>query len=773
MFKVIRKILKIVALLLLVVFIAATIFLVTFDINSYRETIARKVSAAIGRSVTIGEIKLKISAIPTIMLRDINIAGAPWSANKKPLLRVDSMNVSFAFMPLFDGDFQVTEFNVDQASAHLEKKGDLNNWTFGDTAAKTSVSAPSAAKSTMPGVPKTPTFMADSIQLKSFNLIYEDGQTTQAVLLSNVSLQNLKTFSGNVLHAGRKYQLNGTVDNVMNLVAGKPNYGFNLKADAFSSSAAVSGKIGDTREFKNIYATVQLSGNDINAPLNAFGVKLALPKEPFKSSFALRGDLTKIAIENGLFTIRDGKSLKATLSGQIDRTAGKIKLELINDFLVASDEFSRAFGIRPFKLAFNLNMVGSDIVLNQISFMAGKTDFDGMLGVSLASKKPSVKGVLKSDYFDLNDIVTAKVPAASVASVGGKQEKPVKIFPSDSLDLSGLVIADVSATVSVNNIAVSGLDDRMSASAKADLANGVLKLSSVNIGLMKGNITGSAMLDSVQKEPIISANFVLNGLQLSELKALQSQIKDVAVNGVVNLNTSGKSVSRMMANMNGEIVLQTMSGTIISKAFNALPLPAMIIKNRVSPVSFSTSDQVSKILCGVVRVPLKDGIADMNNTVVLETDTVNFIASGKIDLKNETLSMSMVPSASTLVGKTANQALTLSQAVKIAGPFTDLKPELDTRSITETATQLGLNKLLKEKTAYVIPEKYKMCEKALGKPIKKPASIKTEAASLTQAKQAVAKPAVAKPAEQTPPVSAKEQFKQELFKSLAGALANK
>ena len=67
------KFLKIFFILLLFLLIGIGIFLWTFDLNTYRGYIERKVSTALGTPVRIGSLSMKLSLIPTIEVQNIQM----------------------------------------------------------------------------------------------------------------------------------------------------------------------------------------------------------------------------------------------------------------------------------------------------------------------------------------------------------------------------------------------------------------------------------------------------------------------------------------------------------------------------------------------------------------------------------------------------------------------------------------------------------------------------------------------------------------------------
>ena len=57
-----------------ILIIGIGVFFLTFDLNTYRGLITEKLSAALGRSVTIESMEMKLSMIPTIKIRNIRVS---------------------------------------------------------------------------------------------------------------------------------------------------------------------------------------------------------------------------------------------------------------------------------------------------------------------------------------------------------------------------------------------------------------------------------------------------------------------------------------------------------------------------------------------------------------------------------------------------------------------------------------------------------------------------------------------------------------------------
>ena len=763
----IKKILKIFVFLLLLLFIGITVFFLTFDINRYRERIATKATEALGRPVSIGKIELKVSLIPTITLKDIQLANAPWSKSGKPMVQIDSMNVSFAFIPLFQGDFEMKDFLINQMSVNLEKQGAYVNWQLENKAPQEQT--PDSAEVDIQSIQnkKLPAFTADQIAINSMNVVYQNGSETQTIYLSDAVVQQLQAFSGELIYGGRVFKMSGTVDNLLNWLIAKPNYSFEIKLDAFNTLFALSGTIGDTAQFKDIYVNVQLSGHDFNALMQSFGEVPSFPQEAFVGGFMLRGDLQHMLLENVVFDVAEGKSLSMNASGVLANLTEKPAVNLSADLSINSKQFADSLKIKPFSISFDANILPGEIMLDRLVFYAGKSDLTGQISVDLSQEKPNIMATLSSEYLSLNDLVPEKdEPVSRTQTVTAKTSTLKKLFSDQTLDLTALKTFDATFSLNLKNVDLgSDLTEYVALNTKGQLKDDVLTVAPLNVAALGGTTSGHITV-SAQEEPEIEVSLFSKNLQSNSLKSLRTMIRDVQVDSVVNLKSSGNSVKALMSHLNGAISAEILSGSIVSPVFNSLPLPAMVIRNQVSPVAFSTSDQISKIICGAVNMKIKNGIIQLNKNIALETSTVNFVVSGDVNLADETLSLSMQPSVSAAASKVTNQVLSLSQAVKIAGPFTALKPSLDAASVSSTVAKAGLNILLgdkiKEDNTNLKP--YALCEKALGRAFPKK---ETEPAVNSVATEKTAE--VVAPAPE--PISFKDQFKRDLLNSLSKALS--
>lgn len=761
--------------LLILLFLGITIFFLTFDLNTYRPMIVEKASAALGRPVTIDDMSMKVSLIPTVAVKGVKVGNAVGFDQKTPMVKIDSMDVTLALIPLMSGNIELKDFNLSNATVALVQKGDENNWTFGDATAevKPQETKPAAASASNP-LDVLNRLRIDNITVKKLTVSYTKDDATQTVSLMDASIKQLKLFSMTIMYDGKTIKLSGNAGDWAGFLAKKPNYTFSLDVDAVGVVAKISGTIGDTANLRKIVVNVNANGKNLKNTVAMAAENVAqIPSVPFSLTASVKGDSDgDIKIEPVAFTLDGGK---AKLNADVTLKDVQKALQVVaNGSLDLSDkQMAVGFGIKPLSVQFDVAATPELVNLNAVTVSANKSDVALKGSVSLKDSVPDIVAQITSQYLDMDDFVADK-PSTTVVATPAKKEN-ASMFSSDKIDLSAMKLANANITMSAKNIKIPDVD-YIGLTTAAVLKDGDLTVQSLNVRTQAGNITGAARVNATQPIAQITAKMDASDLKLNTFKIVEEHLKDSLVSANINVSTKGDSVKSFVSALNGKVVIEISEGTIVNKWFNSLPVAMGMIKNKTNPMSMSASDQVSKLTCGAINLTIKDGVITSDDQIAIETSAVNFAVSGNINLPKEQLSLTMVPSISGASNNIQN-AMALTQVVKISGPFTGLAVSLDAKKATEMAAKAGLGALaekLAEKQGVELPTKasansgYNLCEKALGRPLKghtqNRAIPQTTTATTEQTTAETPKKVVEEKLEP------KEQFKRQLLNSLSEAL---
>src|SRR5579883_649889 len=142
------RVLGIVVLALLVVIVAIPFFI---DVNQFRPRLESELSTALGRPVTVGNLKLSIWN-GTVAADDLSIADDP-AFSKTPFLQAKSLGAGVELLPLLTSrKVNVTDITIDQPQISLSQHAD-GKWNYSTLGSKSTPAASNAAAPAASGAP--------------------------------------------------------------------------------------------------------------------------------------------------------------------------------------------------------------------------------------------------------------------------------------------------------------------------------------------------------------------------------------------------------------------------------------------------------------------------------------------------------------------------------------------------------------------------------------------------------------------------------------------
>ncbi len=126
-----RKIISWSAITLVALIAVLLVILLLVDVTVYRGPLQSGVSALLGRSVRFeGEMSLRPSLWPRIMIEDVYIANPAW-ASRPNFAHAERFELQVALLPLIAGDLKILSLALNGVDILLEGSPDgINNWTF-------------------------------------------------------------------------------------------------------------------------------------------------------------------------------------------------------------------------------------------------------------------------------------------------------------------------------------------------------------------------------------------------------------------------------------------------------------------------------------------------------------------------------------------------------------------------------------------------------------------------------------------------------------------
>ena len=236
--------------LLMVVYVA--LIGIQIDAGPYQEKISTLLTKKLGRSVHLkGELKLRVSLFPALLIRDVHIA-QPRGFEGGDFLQVSEIKIALDLLPLLNKTIQAEELSGQDVKVLLQQQVDgRNNWTFDLPDDKSEVKEQDAASDAL-----SVEQIAASIDIKKIALT--DLQVTYRGVNGKEQHFALDNFEAAVpAHAGLHATASGRIDNdlpyklqikggsLVSLVAGREPWPVSIKLEFIESVLNINGNLGE------------------------------------------------------------------------------------------------------------------------------------------------------------------------------------------------------------------------------------------------------------------------------------------------------------------------------------------------------------------------------------------------------------------------------------------------------------------------------------------------------------------------------------------------
>jgi len=620
---------------------AGVAILKSMDFNEYRDLIAAKVEEATGRKVAIaGDLDLGISLTPSLKLEGVTFANADWGSRPE-MARLDRLEASVELIPLLSGEARINKIELSGVDLLVETDKDgRGNWEFSvepEAAAGSGQGGTETGPSEEGGMPVEP--VVREIVLKDVNLHYRDGASGQTY---DVQVEDLKAsaddrsspieFDGKGRIADQPFKLEGKIGSLASLMQGAA-FPVSVKGEAFEAELGLDGTVAQTQGD---------AGTDIKFSLTA-------------------GDLPKVmesvsALVPGLAGTAVPKS-SAELSGQLRQTA-------------------------------------KGYALNDLRASLGENTVSGSASVDLGTARPRINVELSSGWLDLQNLKASspetekkETAAGNTASAGSKDSD--RLFSDEPLGLEGLKAVDGTVSLEAEQVILPNGLNLEQVEAVAVLDRGKLAVSPLRTNLAEGKLDGSITLDasgatagldvSLDGEGVLAGN-ILKQLEVKDL--LDGGSTDIEI----RLKGTGQSVRALMASLDGGITVQVGEGRLRNKALD-LAGGDVIMQVLGGVLPKASQDDYSILSCGVVKFGVKDGLATADKGIAMETEKVNVVGSGTVNLKDETLDLAVVPQAKQGLGIGVGQLV--AGLVRVSGTLASPSVGLDEAGAAKSALSVG------------------------------------------------------------------------------------
>jgi uncharacterized protein involved in outer membrane biogenesis len=317
----------------------------------------------------------------------------------------------------------------------------------------------------------------------------------------------------------------------------------------------------------------------------------------------------------------------------------------------------------------------NSIILKIDKGMVEGSQYEGEVKYSTLGDRPKINARLNITSLNLDRIEEISKGDPVIKKT---QKEVIELFSYRQLPFEYLYKYD--ADIEVN---IKGIDHKIleleEFKIKAQIENGLLNIERLYIKNNRDEkLNAKVRINAQLSSPKIYLNAITENIQLEENDTLKKYLSGAKTNVKINLHSKGMSVHEIMEDLNGQIIVKVGEGKINDRLLKFIGSNILTdLVKAINPVA--DKSPITNLECAVVRFDIKEGVLVSDKGIVMQTDKIQIISSGIIDLHTETLEFGIRPQAREGVELNLNS---LASMVKLSGKITD--PSI-TMSLKDTA----------------------------------------------------------------------------------------
>jgi len=305
----------------------------------------------------------------------------------------------------------------------------------------------------------------------------------------------------------------------------------------------------------------------------------------------------------------------------------------------------------PYVLSGKLGKRGKLWQATGLNGRLGLSDIAGDMRFDQAGQLPYLAGDLRSRVMDmdhLGPLIGLQPTARTANAVEGVAPPPTitqvrrpggKVLPATPLDFERVraMNADVKYTADrIRNVRDIPLER---GSVQVKLANGVLTLDPLDLGMAGGRFAGAIRIDASKNPADIRASLDVRAMQLARLfPKLETTGNSVGrLDGRINLSGSGTTVANWLGGVSGDVAVMSGRGQF----GNLLPVFATLVGGDIIKFVLR-GDRNVELRCAALAFDVNKGLMT-GRTMMVDTTNAVFIATGQANLATEGLDFVIHP----------------------------------------------------------------------------------------------------------------------------------
>ena len=293
--------------------------------------------------------------------------------------------------------------------------------------------------------------------------------------------------------------------------------------------------------------------------------------------------------------------------------------------------------------------------------------------LDLNGARPAVNASLDTSRLDLSPLVK------------GYTSRHARLFSRAALPVAGMRKLDADVDITAAEVVTPELTMR-GLKLALRLHRGRLRLIPLSAKVADGDLSGEVDMQSRGSSTVdVRTTLRVKGLKPGLLRNLRGKIRGAPTDITLHAAGRGDSIAAVMAGLNGTFLARMGKGKVqtssLEKAGGDLLMHTLSL---LSPKN--NKDAMSDVQCGVIAFHVRRGVARSDKGIAMETNGVNSVGGGEVNLATEKLDLGLRPYARKGLGASVGR---MAEVVRLGGTLAHPEPKADTLAAVKTAATVG------------------------------------------------------------------------------------
>ena len=315
---------------------------------------------------------------------------------------------------------------------------------------------------------------------------------------------------------------------------------------------------------------------------------------------------------------------------------------------------------------------------------------DGRMTLNVARQRPRVDAALTSKSIDLTKLSPASTshagePVRPAAKSGGPP------FAETPLPFASVPGVDLNVDLKTEGLRLHDMPPLSSLHARLSSTSDRVALEDVEFAVAGGRVRSRANLVlAAGASPRVDVFFDAKSLSVEALDVAMAgggHFRGGRVNLSAQLAMAGATPKKLAASASGNVLLAAADTTLASGTGSALDRNILMTILKLL-IPKGSADRALAVQCMVVQLPLRGGVASIDRSIAAETREVAVVASGVINLGEQTLRLELRPSVKKGLG--LNPANLATDFMEISGPLQNPQMGVGGKGAVRGAAKVGV-----------------------------------------------------------------------------------